>query len=376
MMNKRQIAFLSILSLFLSISLTPVSAAAKAKAGGTCSKAGIKSVAASKTFTCIKSEKKLVWDKGVALKKPTPIQNASDSLLYKKYGLTKPINFKSVATSATEAFNTFTDVQRSPNQVIIVKTQDGVDPFWNDLITSQIDLVAKSFTYPSFNGPVYALAGLNEDWMVNTFLSLGFTKAFTEVRFGNDFDNVVANAGGNTAIWNVANINNKKLLTTDKVGMYQSAGHEFFHQIQQQLTPGENKFPADGSGGPQWFLEGSAKFIGLQTANKLGQLSYEKEGRPYLARNVVTDTTTKNGNLEDAKYNLGRRSDVFPYDIGALGVEFLVANVGIQKMVDVFSQMGTGKSFSVAFNDATGIELADFYSMFEGARRELGIPRS
>ena len=376
MMNKRQIAFLSILSLFLSISLTPVSAAAKAKAGGTCSKAGIKSVAASKTFTCIKSEKKLVWDKGVALKKPTPIQNASDSLLYKKYGLTKPINFKSVATSATEAFNTFTDVQRSPNQVIIVKTQDGVDPFWNDLITSQIDLVAKSFTYPSFNGPVYALAGLNEDWMVNTFLSLGFTKAFTEVRFGNDFDNVVANAGGNTAIWNVANINNKKLLTTDKVGMYQSAGHEFFHQIQQQLTPGENKFPADGSGGPHWFLEGSAKFIGLQTANKLGQLSYEKEGRPYLARNVVTDTTTKNGNLEDAKYNLGRRSDVFPYDIGALGVEFLVANVGIQKMVDVFSQMGTGKTFSVAFNDATSIELADFYSMFEGARRELGIPRS
>jgi hypothetical protein len=38
--------------------------------------------------------------------------------------------------------------------------------------------------------------------------------------------------------------------------------------------------------------------------------------------------------------------------------------------------MGTGKSFSVAFKDATGIELADFYSMFEEVRRELGIPRS
>ena len=64
-MNKRLIAFLSILSLFLSLPLTPVNAAAKA--GGTCSKAGITSVAASKTYTCIKSGKKLVWNKGVAV---------------------------------------------------------------------------------------------------------------------------------------------------------------------------------------------------------------------------------------------------------------------------------------------------------------------
>ena len=42
-------------------------------------------------------------------------------------------------------------------------------------------------------------------------------------------------------------------------------------------------------------------------------------------------------------------------------------------MVDVFSQMGEGKSFSVAFEAATGIELVDFYAMFEEARPALGI---
>jgi hypothetical protein len=105
-------------------------------------------------------------------------------------------------------------------------------------------------------------------------------------------------------------------------------------------------------------------------------LSYEKEGRPYLVRNVLSDPSTKSGKLEDAKYNLGRRTDVFPYNIGTLGAEFLVANVGIQKMVDVFSQLGTGKSFPVAFKDATGIELVDFYSMFEEVRGTLGIPLS
>jgi len=71
-MNKRQIAFLPILSLFLSISLIPVNAAVKA--GGTCSKAGITSVAASKTYTCVKSGKKLVWNKGVAVATTTPTQ--------------------------------------------------------------------------------------------------------------------------------------------------------------------------------------------------------------------------------------------------------------------------------------------------------------
>ena len=70
-MNKRLITFLLILSLFLSLPLIPINAAAKA--GGTCSKAGITSVVSGKTYTCIKSGKKLVWNKGVAVAKPTQI---------------------------------------------------------------------------------------------------------------------------------------------------------------------------------------------------------------------------------------------------------------------------------------------------------------
>ena len=62
-MNKRVIGFLSILSLSLSTLLMPANAAAKA--GAKCTKAGITSVAAGKTFTCVKSGKKLVWNKGV-----------------------------------------------------------------------------------------------------------------------------------------------------------------------------------------------------------------------------------------------------------------------------------------------------------------------
>ncbi len=63
-MSKRLIAFLSIL--LLSSSLPLISANAAAKAGGACTKAGLTSVTSGKTFTCIKSGKKLVWNKGIS----------------------------------------------------------------------------------------------------------------------------------------------------------------------------------------------------------------------------------------------------------------------------------------------------------------------
>ena len=66
-MSKRLIAFLAVLSLFLSAPLIPANAAAKA--GAKCTKPGNTEVVKGKTFTCIKSGQKLVWNKGVVHKK-------------------------------------------------------------------------------------------------------------------------------------------------------------------------------------------------------------------------------------------------------------------------------------------------------------------
>jgi hypothetical protein len=61
-----------------SVCLVP-NASAAVKAGATCSKAGIKSVNAGKTYTCVKSGKKLVWNKGVLIPvaKPAPSTSAA-----------------------------------------------------------------------------------------------------------------------------------------------------------------------------------------------------------------------------------------------------------------------------------------------------------
>ena len=65
---------------------TGITAEAAVKAGATCSKAGATSIVSNKKFTCVKSGKKLVWDKGVAVKtnkpvaQPTPSQSPSEEM--------------------------------------------------------------------------------------------------------------------------------------------------------------------------------------------------------------------------------------------------------------------------------------------------------
>ena len=67
-MSKKVIAFLSVFILFLFTPLIPVNAAAKASAK--CTKVGITEVIKGKSYTCIKSGKKLVWNKGVTVSIP------------------------------------------------------------------------------------------------------------------------------------------------------------------------------------------------------------------------------------------------------------------------------------------------------------------
>lgn len=66
-MSKKIFAFLSILFISILFPSTPVNAVAKA--GAKCTKAGATEVVKAKGYTCIKSGKKLIWDKGVALSK-------------------------------------------------------------------------------------------------------------------------------------------------------------------------------------------------------------------------------------------------------------------------------------------------------------------
>jgi hypothetical protein len=71
----------TLLSIALVLAPFPQASAATAKSGATCTKQKATSIVKGKKFTCIKSGKKLIWDKGVVVKatvtKPSPTPNNS-----------------------------------------------------------------------------------------------------------------------------------------------------------------------------------------------------------------------------------------------------------------------------------------------------------
>ncbi len=62
---------LRLVALLIPMVLVASNSYAAVKAGSACTKVGAKSVSAGKSYTCIKSGKKLVWDKGVVVAKPS-----------------------------------------------------------------------------------------------------------------------------------------------------------------------------------------------------------------------------------------------------------------------------------------------------------------
>ena len=66
-------SFALVLSILLLIALPISSSSAAIKAGSKCAKAGATSISAGKKYTCIKSGKKLIWNKGVMIKQASSV---------------------------------------------------------------------------------------------------------------------------------------------------------------------------------------------------------------------------------------------------------------------------------------------------------------
>jgi len=302
----------------------------------------------------------------------TPTTAANYATLWEKYSWVKPTSSSSVVTAATEKFTAYVAVTRNKDTVIKIIAQDGADKTLVGWLTDSANLVLKAFDYPKLCQPFLVLVAVDRAWVEKTYIENGWDKQWAK-----DLAAGMSAPGG--AIGNKSNLYNMEIITrdnllvTDKLGMMQMAGHEYFHPVQISLA-GEIA-DASGSKIPNWFLEGSAVFIGLQTASYFGWADYATEGRDFaIARS--NDPLTKSSLLSEIKKNNDTPQDADPYGIGAIATEFLVANVGIEKLMEVFKTLGQKKSFAESFETGTGVELTDFYTMFEEVRSDLGIPRS
>ena len=137
--------------------------------------------------------------------------------------------------------------------------------------------------------------------------------------------------------------------------------HEYFHLVQDNLDPGpggQTLPPGDPFYRPVWFVEGTAHFIGLALINYAGIGSYD-DNYPWYAVYAPAEETNILSEFE--KYGGGYG----PYDFGQLATEYIVANVGLEALINIWVYLGEGDSFETAFERAIGISVADFYAAYD-----------
>jgi hypothetical protein len=348
---------------------------ATAKAGATCSKAGATAKVGGKTLVCTKSGKRLVWlvkPSAVAAPTPTPSPSptptATVNAVWGRTGWSKPTSAAAVTTAATNAFATWAATTRSTITPTF-KFQDGTPA---DLATWIRDGVSfMSARLPDFGMPRAYTAIAAKDSTYHDSVMTEIYGAQVAQQERGAFGNAPAAASGFTNVWNLSAIARDDLMNRDRIGMQQTPGHEYFHLLQNNITKCGPCFNTPKEV-PQWFWEGPAMFMGIQTLAYLKWNQYA-EGRRIMIERNGNSAATRGLPLKEVTVNDGR---IDPYAIGFVASEFLVANIGMTKFIDVYYEVGKGKTFAQAFEAQAGIPLTDFYEMFEDARATLGVART
>ena len=178
---RRNILTWALVAGIASVFLVPNSSAA-VKAGAACTKVGAKSVTGGKSYTCIKSGKKLVWDKGVVVakptqsavpsstssakpsvaKSPTPIPNATAE------SVSMPTNFSDLFEKrrgiAVATWNKINSKLNSEVQLPPVEVYRGPNtPVWVNDPTEYFNFVAKVFSGKKLPKKIVVFYWSNED---------------------------------------------------------------------------------------------------------------------------------------------------------------------------------------------------------------------
>ena len=346
-MRKRLIALLVITPLLFSSQLSTSHAATKA--GAKCSKVGSKSVVGAKTFTCIKSGKKLVWDKGV---KVTATTKQSIQLLsyanMKKAMLPKP------------AKNLFR-YHYSPNAVKGYKEK--IESELNYSMEYWTSVYDGTELFNIFYGTEKDLEWLISAWKTYDLDKNGYT--------ANEYKGRLEREGNQLNAGSVPSQEGPSHLSffrssTRPIQDDAMIPHENVHIVQQQLT----KSRTDQM--PCWLREGTANlFGGFQTAEKYGLRVYDEAKRSemnaYQGGSVEIRKFTDSEwftHLKSLEGNFSGGCDYknrFAYGAGLLLSEVLMADSGFEKMMEFWRAFSLEVDWRQSFKNIYGVEIDTWY---------------
>jgi hypothetical protein len=342
------------------------------KSGSSCTKAGNKSVSAGKTFTCVKSGKKLVWNKGVLIPVAKPIPAASAAPAPIASASPAKVSFTPWATSFVTEDMTLTALANTSNYLGDVKPSNAykfvLDPAITDSdrawITKMLDYTNGAFT-DVLQGRVTVYLGTTHTWSATAMRAAGQWVGDPNGPYPcSDGTRDAYCAGENIALMVYSDIYKANSNYRWDVGRRGTPAHELFHNVQFALG-GRNLGPDDPAHIPRWLMEGSANYFGFYIVEKLGFDSYGSGRGNQISSNpaykIVVPLVQYDNFTSD------------PYGIGQAATEYLIASIGFENFLNIWKFTKSEGSFAKGFAKATGIELNDFYTKFEAARGSMKI---
>jgi hypothetical protein len=387
--NKKLIAFIPILFLFLSLPLIPVNASTKA--GGTCSKAGFTSVVSGKTYTCIKSGKKLVWGKGVAVAAPTPVKEKA-----KTFPSIAPIKSADYPLVGALAKDTILNQKATVHNPFVINWDPTTTELKRNLYFEQIEIIKKYFSpmIPNNSTAEIFIFGSSKEWADEVLRNT--EKKYSDTLFISKRYRVSSNcastpegalildnefpadytyyrgAGGGLPVLGagygmVATANcDTKYLERDLLI------HETFHAIQwiyasHKFDSKEAiKLPSLKGTSPMWMAEGSATYMGYLLSADSNWTSFGEDKRQFILDN--------NGLWNKSYEEFAADALVEAYSIGAVMYEYLLAKYGLErtlsfwpeainslKPIDITNFPARIAASKVAFQRVFGLSVEDFF---------------
>jgi hypothetical protein len=385
--------------LFMALiaALIPTSAfsAQKIIPGNTCKIVNQKVIYLSKTYTCIKLGKKLVWNKGVAIvtSAPTPTPTAKANAFYtpKKLDLPNPITFSNIASRVSEIpyYNylgiqkTLLNNQSNPGAKVPMEIVNGpnLGSSYYDLLESY--LVKENTLYANFRKPTKAVFYLypfkDVEYMTDLAQKEFPTRPDAAAAVGEIYD------GKSCEEANRHDSPMKQLVFgPTPVGVLPAgvcpggdwAGisgvlHEYSHEIQQmQFWNDVNHDQNDrGVKFPCWQIEGQAVFSGLLNKDSLEEYlaAAASPNRPQVGAQTHGPVTggpvywtpkdVEKWLIDQSNTVTCHDSNYFAlgYSLGFLTVEALAAIGGPEAPMAWLARLEADESKNQAFSEVFGI---------------------
>ena len=383
---------------------TPLHAAAP-KAGAKCVKKSATATSGGKLFTCIQSGKKLVWNKGVAIKKPTPAVTPTPTLTPTLTPTPTPtptltptptptITPLVINALAKQAFEIIQSAKReNSNLILTYEIQNFVPKDVADTVRRNTESAARVYSvfvessrqviihiYTEKDLPLMSGRDMFRNRSDLQFFTDWWSKDLTTVNSAFGYPGSYlkegctagsqASCAGKAGHAGVAYPSSATSKTLDAFNL-SVVPHEFFHAVQDFYRyKGEPAYfvteDAKDLAMPSLFREGGATFMQMVASHdeikqseavfKIAKEWMKKEYSGEIAALVTEEDLVS----LLVKLEIGDRSPR-SYVLGAAFHEWLLVNHGISKFIALTKNHVVGKSFKDVFAETYGLTLMEAY---------------